>query len=100
MEEQMIATLSSIWDQRRIWLFWISFVVLFLCGAAEMYLDCVKRWIAAVEVLIHEVYPQARRNHCYEADQEDADNGSWGRSADAPETTCSASGSAYLFSCG
>jgi len=41
-----------------------------------MYLDCVKRWIATVEVLIYEVYAQARCNHCYEADQEDANNGS------------------------
>jgi hypothetical protein len=75
-------------------------VVLSLYGAVEMYLDCVEGRIAAVEVLIYEVYAQARRNHCYEANQEDADDGSWGRSADAPECICSASGSAYLFSCG
>ena len=68
--------------------------------AVEMYLDCVEGWIATVEVLIYEVYAQARCNNCYETDQEDANDGSWERSADAPETTCSASGSAYLFSSG
>lgn len=49
-----------------------------LCEAVEMYLDCVEGWVTAVEVLVHEVHAQARRNHCYEANQEDAnDCGCW-----------------------
>ena len=47
-----------------------------LCEAVEMYLDCVEGWVTAVEVLIYEVHAQARRKHCYEADQEDSDDGS------------------------
>lgn len=41
-----------------------------------MYLDCVEGWVRAVEVLVYEVDAQARRNHCYEADQENANDGS------------------------
>lgn len=42
-----------------------------------MYLNCVESWITAVEVLVYEVHAQARRNHCYETDQEDSNDGSW-----------------------
>ena len=57
------------------------------CEAVKMYLNCVEGWVRAVEVFVDEVYAQARRDHCYEADQEDADDGSCGRSVGVPGTS-------------
>jgi hypothetical protein len=60
-----------------------------------MYLDCVECWIGAFEVLVYEVYTQAGRKHCYKANQEDANDSGYGRSANAPEN--GSSGSATFF---
>jgi hypothetical protein len=65
------------------------------CKRVEPYLDRVEGWIRAFEVLIYEVHAQARRDHCYEANQEDADDGSCGRLANTPEN--SACGIATFF---
>jgi len=60
-----------------------------------MYLDCVEGWIRAVEILIYKVYAEARCEHCYEANQEDANDGSCGTSVDS--FGISASGDATFF---
>ena len=60
-----------------------------------MYLDCVECRVGAVEVFVDEVYAQARRDYRYEADQEDADDGSWGKSVGVPGTSACGNGTFF-----